>query len=55
MKYRVSFEIDEEVEADNRLEAVDKAISNIVGGVWLDNELTYYIENNADVEGLYDD
>lgn len=32
MKFRVTFEIDEEVEADNREEAVEKAIGNVVGG-----------------------
>ncbi len=50
MKYRVRFEIDETVEADNRRDAVDEAIGNIVNGGWFDNELTYYIRNNADVE-----
>ena len=33
-KYRVTFEIDEEVEADNRDDAIDAAISNIIGGAW---------------------
>lgn len=32
MKFRVIFEIDEEVEADDREEAVEKAIGNVVGG-----------------------
>lgn len=32
MKFRVTFEIDEEVEADDREEAVEKAIGNVVGG-----------------------
>jgi|GEM_PF-3175140 len=53
-KYRVTFEIDEEVEADNRDEAVDEAISNIVDGVWFDNELTQYIRHNATVERVDD-
>lgn len=55
MKYRVRFEIDEEVEADNRRDAVDEAIGNIVNGGWFDNELTYYIRNNAEVEEIIDD
>lgn len=54
-KYRVTFEIDEEVEADNRNEAVDEAISNIVDGVWFDNELTQYIRYNATVERVDDE
>lgn len=49
-KYRVTFEIDEEVEADNRNEAVDEAIGNIVDGVWFDNELTQCIRYNATVQ-----
>ena len=40
IKYRVTFEIDEEVEANNRNETVDEAIGNIVDGVWFDNELS---------------
>lgn len=54
MKYRVKFEIDEKVEADNRLEAVDEAIGNIVNGGWFDNELTNYIRYNAEVEKVDD-
>lgn len=54
-KYRVTFEIDEEVEADNRNEAVDEAIGNIVDGVWFDNELTQYIRYNATVERVDDE
>lgn len=52
MKYRVKFEIDEEVEADNRRDAVDEAIGNIVNGGWFDNELTNYIRYNAEVEEM---
>lgn len=54
-KYRVTFEIDEEVEADNRDDAVDKAIGNIVDGVWFDNELSQYIRYNATVERVDDE
>ena len=54
-KFRVTFEIDEEVEADNRNEAVDKAIGNIVEGGWFDNELTRYIRHNATVERVDDE
>lgn len=52
MKFRVTFEIDEEVEADNREEAVEKAIGNIVGGGYFENELTEHIEKYADVEEI---
>lgn len=55
MKYRVKFEIDEEVEADNRRDAVDEAIGNIVNGGWFDNELTNYIRYNAEVEEVDDE
>lgn len=55
MKYRVKFEIDEKVEADNRLEAVDEAIGNIVNGGWFDNELTNYIRYNAEIEEVTDE
>lgn len=54
-KYRVTFEIDEEVEADNRNETVDEAIGNIVDGVWFDNELTQCIRYNATVERVDDE
>ena len=54
-KYRVTFEIDEEVEADNRDDAIDAAISNIIGGgVWFENELTEYIRNYARIEEIED-
>ncbi len=52
MKFRVTFEIDEEVEADNREEAVEKAIGNIIGGGYFENELTEHIEKYADVEEI---
>lgn len=55
MKYRVKFEIDEEVEADNRRDAVDEAIGNIVNGGWFDNELTNYIRYNAEIEEVTDE
>lgn len=55
MKYRVRFEIDEEVEADNRRDAADEAIGNIVNGGWFDNELTNYIRYNAEVEEVDDE
>lgn len=48
MKFRVTFEIDEEVEADNREEAVEKAIGNIIGGGYFENELTEHIEKSAE-------
>lgn len=54
-KYRVTFEIDEEVEADNRDDAVDGAIGNLVNGGWFDNELTRYIRHNATVERVEDE
>lgn len=55
-KYRVTFEIDEEVEADNRDDAIDAAISNIIGGdVWFENELTEYIRNYARIEEIEDE
>lgn len=50
-KYRVTFEIDEEVEAENRDDAIDAAISNIIGGgAWFENEITEYIRDYALVE-----
>lgn len=52
MKFRVTFEIDEEVEADDREEAVEKAIGNITGGGYFENELTGHIEKYADVEEI---
>lgn len=55
IKYRVTFEIDEEVEANNRNEAVDEAIGNIVDSVWFDNELSQYIRHNATVERVDDE
>lgn len=55
-KYRVTFEIDEEVEADNRDDAIDATISNIIGGgVWFENELTEYIRNYARIEEIEDE
>lgn len=41
-KYRVTFEIDEIVEAEDRRDAIDEAIGKVVGGCWFDNELTRY-------------
>lgn len=54
-KYRVTFEIDEEVEADNRDDAIDAAIGNITGGAWFENELTKYIRDYARVEEKEED
>lgn len=54
-KYRVTFEIDEEVEADNRDDAIDAAISNIIGGAWFENKLTEYIRGYARVEEKEED
>lgn len=52
MKFRVIFEIDEEVEVDDREEAVERAIGNVVGGIYFENELTEHIEKYADVEKI---
>lgn len=55
-KYRVTFEIDEEIEADNRDDAVDKAISKIIGGrAWFENEFTKYIRDYGSVEKVEED
>lgn len=54
-KYKVTFEIDEEVEADNRDDAIDAAIGNITGGAWFENELTEYIRDYACVEKKEED
>lgn len=54
-KYRVQFEIDEIVEAEDRRDAINEAIGNVVHGVWFDNELTQYIRWNADVEEVEED
>lgn len=54
-KYRVKFEIDEEVEAENSEDAVSKAIEEAIGGCYyLENELTRYIQQNAYIEILED-
>ncbi len=52
MKFRVIFEIDEEIEAEKREEAVERAIGNVVGGSYFENELTEHIEKYADVEKI---
>lgn len=54
-KYRVQFEIDEIVEADDKEDAVIEAIGNVVDGGWFDNELTEHIRWNADVEIIEED
>lgn len=54
-KYRVQFEIDEIVEAEDRGDAINEAIGNVVHGGWFDNELTQYIRWNADVEEVEED
>lgn len=54
-KYRVTFEIDEIVEAEDRRDAIDEAIGKVVGGCWFDNELTRYIRWNADVEEVVEE
>lgn len=51
-KYRVRFEIDEEVEAENKQDAIELAISATCGGYWFDNELTEHIKNYGDVEEI---
>lgn len=54
-KYRVRFEIDEVVEAENREDAINEAIGKVIGGCWFDNELTNHIRWNADVEEIEDE
>lgn len=46
MKFRVIFEIDEEAEADDREEAVERATGNVVGGQALVDEF-------GDFESVY--
>lgn len=53
MKFRVTFEIDEEVEADDREEAVEKAIGNITGGGYFENELTEHMDKKGYVAGCW--
>ncbi|MCM1497327.1 MAG: hypothetical protein NC124_02565 [Clostridium sp.] len=54
-KYRVTFEIDEEVEGNNRDDAIEEAISNVIGGGWFENEVTEYIRDYAVVEEIKDE
>lgn len=56
VKYRVTFEIDEEVEVDEDAvdeEIVEKAISQVVGhGGWYENDLTQVIKSEAYIEDV---
>lgn len=54
-KYRVQFEIDEVVQAENSEDAINEVIGKAIGGYWFDNELTQYIRGNADIEDLEDE
>jgi len=58
MKYRVTFEIDEEVEVNANAtneEIVEKAISQVVGhGGWYENDLTQLIKSEAYIEDVED-
>ncbi len=55
-KYRVKFDIDEEVEAEDIGEAISRAIGEAIGGYYyLENEVTQYIRQNAYVEELEDE
>lgn len=54
-KYRVQFEIDEVVEAEDRTVAIDEAIGKVVGGGWFENELTEHIRWNASTEEIEED
>lgn len=50
MKYRVEYSIFEEVEADNRKEAIEEALKQICGVDWfIHNDISEHIVNNADV------
>lgn len=52
-KYRVRYEIDEEVEAENREEAIENALCQKVNcPYFFSNEITDSIKINADVEEL---
>ena len=49
-RYYVRWELDEEVEADSKEEAIEKAISQAIGkSGWFSNELTNCIEQEAEV------
>lgn len=53
MKYRVEYSIFEEVEADNRKEAIEEALKQICNVEWfVHNDITEHIVNNADVYQL---
>jgi hypothetical protein len=58
MRYRVTFEIDEEVEVNANAtseEIVEKAISQVVGhGGWYENDLTQLIKSEAYIEDVED-
>lgn len=58
MRYRVTFEIDEEVEVNANAtneEIVEKAISQVVGhGGWYENDLTQLIKSEAYIENVED-
>ena len=58
MRYRVTFEIDEEVEVNANAtneEIIEKAISQVVGhGSWFENDLTQLIKSEAYIEDVED-
>lgn len=52
-KYRVTWEMDVEVSAEDKFEAVEKAISRVCGqSCWFQNELTNIVEDEALVEEI---
>lgn len=55
-KYRVEYQIYEEVEADSRNEAVEEALKKLCGvDYFLHNDISEHIVNNADVYELEDE
>lgn len=56
MKYRVEYQIFEEVEANSRYEAVEEALKKLCGvDYFLYNGISEHIVNNADVYELKDE
>lgn len=53
MKYRVEYNIFEEVEADNRKEAIEEALKQLCNvECFVHNDISEHIVNNADVYQL---
>ena len=53
MKYRVEYNIYEEVEADDREEAIEEALKQMCNVGWfIHNEISEHIVDNADVYEL---